>query len=437
MKPTLETSSVLLSIVLLASGCHREPAKSADKPSIRRVVVDTPKLKDLARICEQPGRIEAYEETPIYSRVSGYVRAVLVDIGDTVKKGQPLLELDVPDLVEQVNQKEALKQECVASAAQAKAAITSAQAMVETARSLLVESQAALQKTEAEIERSNSDLERTRELASTSAVSPKIVAEAQSVYSSALASKEEAAAKIKSQAAHLREAEAKVEQSKADHDAAMARIDTIEAELAETRSMLAYATLRAPFDGVITERHVHTGYLVEPGRTEAKPLLVVSRTDIVRVQVDVPEIDAALVDVGDKALLRIQAKGGKPLETKVTRISWSLHPTSRTLRAEIDVPNGDGSLRPGMYAFSVITLEETPQTLTVPTSAVRVIGAETFCFVLGDGVIRQKKVELGLRSGKEWAVKSGIVAEDKVIQSGVEALQDGEAAQGLPPAPKT
>lgn len=437
MRPILESSTVLLSIVLLTSGCHREPVKTPERANTRRVVVDTPKLKDLARICEQPGRIEAYEQTPIYSRVSGYVRAVLVDIGDAVKKGEPLVELDVPDLVEHVNQKEALKQECVASAAQAKAAVTSAQAMVETAKALLVESQAALQKTEAEIARSSSDFERTKELASTSAVSPKIVAEAQSVYSSALASKEEAAAKIRSQEAHLREAQAKVEQSKADHDAAMARIDTVEAELAETRSMLAYATLRSPFDGVITERHIHTGYLVEPGGRESPPLLVVSRTDIVRVQVDVPEIDAALVDVGDKAVLRIQAKGGNPLETKVTRLSWSLHPTSRTLRAEIDVKNGDRTLRPGMYAYATITLEETPQTLTVPTSAVRVIGADAFCFVVEGGVIRQKKVELGLRSGKEWGVKSGVTAEDKVVQSGIEALQDGEFAQTLPPAPKT
>ncbi len=418
-------------LVLTLAGCRQEAPATDTKPATRRVTVDTPKVKDLIRECEQPGRLEAYEQTPIHSRVTGYVRSVLVDIGDQVKSGQSLVELHVPDLKEQVRQKEAREQESVAFTAQAKAAIASAEAMVETARALLVESQAASQRTDAELARSKSDFERTEQLANTSAVSPKIVDEAQSVYHAAAASKKESQAKIQSQEALLREAQAKVEQSEADLETAMARSKTIAAELAEARAMLEYANLRSPFDGVVTERHVHTGHLVEPGRQESKPLLVVSRIDPIRVLVDVPEIDAALVDVGDQAVLRIQSLGSKVVNAEVSRVSWALHETSRTLRAELDLPNPAGILRPGMYAYARIILDESPQALTLPTSALKLEGTQAYCFVVKAGRVHRTNVELGLRAAKESSIKAGLTPTDQVVISGIDTLSDGQPVEPI------
>jgi RND family efflux transporter MFP subunit len=423
-------------VAVTIGGCHQDPPRVNDQPATRRVSVDSPKVKDLVRECEQPGKVEAYEQTPIHSRVTGYVRSVLVDIGDRVKIGQPLLELDVPDLVEQVRQKESRAQEALASTAQAKAAIASAEAMVETSQALLVESKAALQRTEAELARAKSDLERTEQLASTSAVSPKIVDEARSVYQAAAASKEESQAKIRSQEALLRESQTKVDQSGADFETAVARSKTIAAELAESRAMLAYATLQSPFDGMVTERHVHTGHLVEPGRQESKPLLVVSRIDPIRVVVDVPEIDAALIDVADKVFVRIQAFGPKVIQAEVSRISWSLHATSRTLRAEVDLPNPAGDLRPGMYAYARIILEESPAACTLPISALKFDGAQAYCFVVRGGHVHRTNVTLGLRAGKESSIKEGLAPTDQVVIAGVDTLTDGQPIEPMPVSPK-
>ncbi len=196
--------------------------------------------------------------------------------------------------------------------------------------------------------------------------------------------------------------------------------------------MLEYATLRAPFDGVVVERHVHTGHLVDPAHRNAKPLLVVTRVKPVRVLIDVPEADAAMVDVGDDVAIKVQSLGGQSIATKVARVSWALHETSRTLRAEVDVPNEQGILRPGMYAYTTITLAQQPQTLTLPISALKTVGTDSFCFVARKGKVHLTKVELGLRAGKECSITSGLTPESQVVVSGIDMLIDGQAVEAIP-----
>src|SRR5262249_31275848 len=146
--------------------------------------------------------------------------------------------------------------------------------------------------------------------------------------------------------AALRAAQANVQKSAADAAAATARRQVAAANLAHSRTMLAYTEIKAPFKGVVTQRNVNTGHYVHPvtgGATE--PLLVVEQTDKVRVFVDVPEMESPFVNAGAKAdtvAVRIQALGDKEFPGTVTRTSRSLESRNRSLRTEVDLPNTDG-----------------------------------------------------------------------------------------------
>jgi multidrug efflux pump subunit AcrA (membrane-fusion protein) len=135
--------------------------------------------------------------------------------------------------------------------------------------------------------------------------------------------------------------------------------------------LVEYATLRAPFAGVVTRRHVEVGHSLQPsaGGGAGEAVFVVARMDPVRVFVDVPEAEAGLVADGTPAAVTAQALPGATFRGAGTRTAWGLDPRQRTLRAEIDLPNPDGKLRPGMYAYAVLSVSR-PGRLAVPATAV-------------------------------------------------------------------
>jgi membrane fusion protein (multidrug efflux system) len=152
-----------------------------------------------------------------------------------------------------------------------------------------------------------------------------------------------------------------------------------------------------------------------------------------RVSLDVPEMEAALVDVGDPVAVRVQANRGAELEGKIARISWSLDVGNRSLRAEVDLSNDQGALRPGMYATGVIQLDRREQALTLPASAIVRKGAEASCMVVERGIAMLRPVELGLRVGGDVEIVSGLTEASDVVTIRPESLADGQAVEPLPP----
>ena len=170
--------------------------------------------------------------------------------------------------------------------------------------------------------------------------------------------------------------------------------------------MRAYTTIAAPYDGVISRRNVVVGELTEPG-PHGQPLFTVVRDDVVRLIVNVPEAYATAVDPGDRVLIRLQAVSDRELEAKVTRISWVLDARSRTLRTEVDLPNPDGRLRPGLYANTTIIVTEHTGVLLVPASAVVGRESQPFCVIVVDGRAVRRPVTLGLDDGTRVEIVSG------------------------------
>lgn len=425
--------------VFVASGCGHKPAaekQDAEKvASLQQVVAGKPQRKTLTLTTTQPGRIEAFDETPLYAKTAGYVDEVLVDIGDEVQKDQSLIKLSIPELLDDVEQKEALIAQAEAEVKQAESAVLAASAAADTAQSKIKEMEAGIGRAEADYERCKSEHARIKELAEKGSVTKRLEEETYSALRAAEATTREVKSKAESARAAAYEAQAMVGKAKADQGAAEARLRVAKADLAHAKTMLSYTQLKAPYDGTVTLRDVDTGHFVQPANEGAgKPLMVVARTDTVRIFVNVPEMEAPYVDANDPAKIRVQALTASEYDAKVVRSSWSLQESNRSIRTEIDVPNPHGVMRPGMYATATIKLAERDNALVVPAAAIVRDADGTACLIVEDGKIERRPVELGLRSGSEIEIVSGVDENQLVVLKQPEILKPGQAVGVTPPA---
>jgi RND family efflux transporter MFP subunit len=439
----------LLAIGLVAAcGCrngtsHANP--NGKEATATPVTTTKPERKTLAQTTTQPGRIEPFEQTPLFARIEGYVgktrtivgkddkkdKKPIADIGDVVKEGEVLAEVLVPEMEEEVKQKQALLDQAKAGEEQAAKSVLVAQKSAESASARVAEAKAGVLRAESDYAFWKAEHTRISELAASGSVTKKLVEEKLSQLKAAEAGQQVARAKVDSATAALAEAEANVGKAKADEAAAKARAKVAQADLDHTRALLAYATIRAPFDGVITQRNVDTGHFVRPPQGGAKPLFVLARNDIVRVVVEIPEKDAALIHVGSKANIHIGALGADRIKGEVKRTAWALDLATRTLRAEIDLPNKDNLLRPGLYATVQVTLKERPDALVIPFKAVvhDKDKGKTYCCRVDNGKIVREEITLGLRAGDEVEVLSGISESHQIVRDNAAALKHGQAVE--------
>jgi HlyD family secretion protein len=208
-----------------------------------------------------------------------------------------------------------------------------------------------------------------------------------------------AAGKLASAQAVVNKARADRDRSEADVRAARARVEVAKADAEHAQVMVGYASIRAPYDGVVTARKVHKGTFVQPAGAQGDWLFRVARLDPVRIAVAVPEADAELVADQAEVQLHVQALPGPDLTGKVARTSWALEPGARTLRVEVDAPNKDGRLRPGMYVFARIATQ-LPESWAVPTAAVVRQGETMVCFLIADGKAVRTPVRVGRNDGQ-------------------------------------
>ena len=178
---------------------------------------------------------------------------------------------------------------------------------------------------------------------------------------------------------------------------------------------------------------MNRGDFVQPASTmTSRPLLAVARTDIVRIFVDVPEMDSPRVEAGRKGYVSVQALPDRIVEGKVTRTSWVLG-ANRTLHTELDLPNPNGLLRPGMYATAHILLQERPDVCVLPFSAIVREGKQAFCWVAKGGQAARTPIALGLQVGNDVEVVSGLKGDELVVQSPSGSLQDGQPIEAAQP----
>jgi len=401
------TGLFLAACFFALSGCsHQESVASEAKAAESvAVTVASPVQRTIHYTVEEPGRVEPFEQTPIFAKIPGYVRTVCVDIGDRVKRGDLLVELSVPEVVEAHHAKEALVTQARLGVSQAERSVDMIQAGLATAEANVEVAKAAREKTQAAVKRWESECQRMEQLTRDKVMDAQSRDEVRNQCRSAEAADKEAAARIRGADAALVEARARLAKTRADLAAARNQLLVSQADERESLAYLGYSRLVAPFDGVIADRQVHTGHFLNAasGSTTGQPLLVVVRTDKVRVFAEVPEADAVRVAAGAAGRIRVQTLNDREFVGKVTGTSWSLDPSQRTLRTEIDFPNPDGFLRPGMYCHSLIDVEH-GNAWEIPASAVLVRDEMTFCYEVRDGKTHRLLLRLGLRDGNQVEV---------------------------------
>ena len=274
------------------------------------------------------------------------------------------------------------------------------------------------------------ELERIKGLYAQNAIARKLVDEHEQALETALAGERTAEAAVLTAKAQLTTARAKVLGAKADVVEARAAIRVAEARLARARVIVSYLRIVAPFDGVVTTRNFHPGAFIRSAAEGALlPLLTVRRVDLMRVVVQVPDLDVALLDVGDPATVAIDALRGAVLRGVVSRMAEAQDSTSRTMRVEIDLKNPSGRIRSGMYGRVSIELQPPADGLTIPAACLvqRHGDARGTVYVVRDGRARRTSITLGGDDGTATEVVSGLGPDDLVVLHPQGSLEDGAA----------
>ncbi len=433
----------LMILAALLSGCHQQPAQS--KPPIGgppQVNVIKPTVRTIDETVDQPGFVDAYEQTSIFSKVSGFIQAFYVDIGDDVKKGELLAEIFVPELHEEHQQKVAqvaLDQQMVAQAQQL---VTVAESNVQNAVARLDEAKADVGKYEAEVARWETDVRRLTGMVQQKVVDKEVLTEAQRQLDAARASTNSAQAAVTAREADRATSEANLGKAKIDVETAKVKVKVSEADERRVAALLAYTKVTAPYDGLVTVRNANTGDYVQAvsgDRSTANPsaIFVVARTDILRIFLDVPERYARYVQKDTKAAVRANALSGLQIPATVTRTSWAIRERTRTLWTEIDLSKQEyDGLRPGMYVYASVFIERA-NIYALPKEALTVSGNQTYCYLLNDGKAVKTPVEAGIaggawvevdkmKIGDSWAKVTG---NEPVIMGDLSELVNGQTVE--------
>jgi HlyD family secretion protein len=427
-----------------AIGCSSAPvdvpaASSRETNATVAVSVVTPQRTAIHREVSQPGAIEAFEETPVFAKIAGYVKEGWKDRGDILRKGEILAELWVPELEVELRRKEALLRQAQSEIEQARRAAAAAEAAFHSAEAKVAEAEAKRQAVQARYNRMKSQYERLAQMQQV--VNKENIEEAQLGFETARANLAEAEAAVKFAQAFQVESKAGWSKTEADLTVADDRLEVTRQERDYARTMLEYARLTAPYDCVVTQRYINTGDFVQTvAAGKDKPLFVVHRMNLMRIFVQVPESDAPWVHKGIEARVRVQVLPGRIFTGHVARTSWSVDPATRTLRAEIDLPNSDGLLRPGLYAYATLSAD-VPGRLTLPRSAVKTEGEVTrgyqsYCFQVDDGKVRRLAIELGARDGARVEVLKKrprpdgpwepFTGTEQIVQNNLSEIRDGQ-----------
>jgi len=415
---------------------HRAGDGAGDGAGALRVDVAHPRKGGIERTTDQAGSIHAFEHADLYAKVSGYLKVQNVDIGDTVKVGQVLAEIDDPEVLKAVDQARAALEQSRAKVKIAEARIKAAEADVKASQALVTQAQVGVQTQEANVRLRTKQLARIQGLVERQAIETKLEDEEQDKFDSARSSERYSRASVLSAQAQELSKRADVEQARADQAEAAANVGVAEANLAKAEVMAGYTKITSPYDGVVTRRTYHRGDFVRSAAEGgAIPILAVARVDLMRVVLPVPDVDVPFVNRGDAAVFRVVALPGEVFRGVVSRFAETEDPESRNMRTEIDLPNPAGRLREGMYGRATIVLQAAaPGSVTIPSSGLtrQDQKGEGSVYVVRDGKARKVGVRVGSDSGVEAEILDGLSVDDPVIVRYNGALADGTPVTAEP-----
>jgi RND family efflux transporter MFP subunit len=387
------TAAVLFLFYFLHNRHDDEAAANEAAPAKPSVSVTTAHPGYIANQLTVAGVFQPFQEVDVHGKVSGYIRHIYVDIGDRVRQGQTLAVLEVPELQAEV-----------------------------------VGAQAGVTQTQQNILRLQNEVASDR--ASYVAVHANYVRlkEASDQQPGLVAAQELDDALAKDQAAA-----SQVDAAKSAVAAAEGQLGVSRAEDLRVSSMEQYATIRAPYTGVVTMRYADTGALIPAGTAEGLNQAVVrlAQSDVLRLRMPIPERDVPMVHIGSIVSVHVQATG-QQFPGKVVRFTRDVSNSTRTMLTEVDVANPDLTLTPGMYADVTFNLEEKNNALIVPASAVIQGDQPSVMLVDSHNRVEKRPIVLGIAGANSQEITSGLQPGDRVIIGGASTLQPGQQVDPKP-----
>jgi RND family efflux transporter MFP subunit len=331
------------------------------------------------------GNIQAVTEAGLYARTDGYVTKRIADIGDRVKAGQVLAELESPEVDQQLSQ---------------------ARATVLQSRSALAQTEAALQQAKANLSLAQNTLRRWKELVQQGVVSKQDGDEKESTYEARKADVAAAEANVK---------------------AAQNAITAGEANVQRLTEIQSFQQVRAPYDGVITTRNIVLGTLVSAGSSTAiRELYRITQLDPLKVMVNVPQSEVPSIHVGLECVLQVKELGGQTFNARVTRTANALDAASRTLLTEIQFANPSGQVLPGMYGEVRFTAHRNSPPLLLSSEAILTGRDGTrVALIRKNGTVHYQKIELGRDNGADTEITGGLALGDTVIMNPTDEIREG------------
>jgi membrane fusion protein, multidrug efflux system len=335
--------------------------------------------KDVERQVKLPGEFQPYLAVPMYAKLPGFVKGVAVDRGSTVKQGQVLVTLEAPEMQAQIVEAQSKAQALGLQRAEAEAKLAGAQSTYDRLKA--------------------------------ASATPGVVAENDVIVAQKTA--EAAQALVRSYEDSIKAAQAQVQ---------------------AVKDLEQYLTLKAPFDGIITERNVHPGALVGPG-SGSTPLLRLHQVSRLRLVVAVPEAVVGAIVKGARVPFTAPAYPGETFYGVVNLIAHDLDEKTRTMAVELDVRNPDLRLSPGMYPEVQWPVRRPTPSLLLPPTTIVTTTERTFVIRVNNGVAEWVNVSRGARVGDLVEVFGALKDGDNIVRRGTDEIRQGAKVNVQPAKP--
>ena len=387
--------AALAGVLAACSGQNTQAKEPATQAQGRDVGVVKAIRKTLQRQLTVSSELAPFQQIDVYAKEAGYVKELSVDYGSHVRTGQVMAVLEIPELRLQLEQDDA--------------AIAEAADQVEHARNEVGRVGAQHNVFHLQFERLNGVSKTEQGLVAQQEVDD----------------------------AHGRDlaAESQLEGTRSALASAQSQLTRGRANRRRDQALFDYSKIVAPFDGVVTQRYANLGTLMQSGTsssTQATPLVQLSQENLFRLVIPVSESYVRYIRMGDPVDVSVPSLN-RTFTGAVARFSVDVKADTRTMHTEVDVPNRDGSLMPGLYAEAKLTLDRRKNVVAVPLEAVNIGGEDTTVWVVDSSdKVEKRKITLGIETEQDAEVTSGLNEGDQVVIGDRSSLRDGEQVRPKP-----
>jgi RND family efflux transporter MFP subunit len=381
-------------VVAMGCSCSRAPTAQAEDlktPETPTVAVAKATVEDVSHAVVLTAEFKPFQEIDVMAKVAGYLKKISVDIGDRVQEGQLLALIEVPEMADD----------------QARA-------------------QSMLKRNQAELARSKDELQRAESSHTIAHLSYTRLSDVAKQKAGLIAQQEIDDAQSKDLVA-----EAQVSAARSSVSAAEQQVQVSLAEVQKVKTLSDYTRVTAPFAGVVTRRYADTGAMIQAGiasSTQAMPVVKLSENSMLRLILPVPESAVPTVHAGQEVEVRVPTLG-RSFRGRVARFADKVSSATRTMDTEVDVPNPNLVLIPGMYAEATLTTDRRNHVLTIPIPAVDLSSDEKsgqVTVVTAGNQIEIRKVQLGLQTESKVEIQSGLREGDLVVTGNRSNFRSGQ-----------